>query len=35
MIERASKPTLADLGRAADGQIVVRIDPIAGHELLE
>ena len=33
--ERAGKPTLADAGWAADGQIVVRVDPIADHELLE
>ena len=35
MAKRASKPTLADAGRAADGQIIVRVDPIAGYELLE
>jgi hypothetical protein len=35
MTERASQPTLADAGRAADGQIVVRIDPVAAHQLLE
>jgi hypothetical protein len=35
MAKRASKPTLADAGRTADDQIVVRVDPIAGHELLE
>ena len=35
MAERAGQPTLADAGRAADDQIVVRVDPIAGDELLE
>ena len=33
--ESTSKPTLADAGRAAKDQIVVRIDPIAGGELVE
>ncbi len=33
--ERASKPTFADAGRAAEDQIVVRVDPVAGDELLE
>ena len=33
--ERAGKPTFADAGRAADDQIVVRVDPVAGDELLE
>ena len=33
--ERASQPAFADAGRAADRQIVVRVDPVAGDELLE
>ena len=33
--KRAGKPRLADAGWAADGEIVVRIDPIANNEFLE
>ena len=33
--ERAGEPALADAGRAADDQVLVRVDPVAGDELLE
>jgi len=29
---RASQPALSDAGRSADGQIVVRIDPVAANQ---
>ena len=35
MPEGAGDPAFADAGRAADQQIVVSVDPIAGGELLE
>ncbi len=33
--ERTGEPGFADAGRAADDQIVVRVDPIPGDQLLE
>lgn len=33
--QRAGKPTLTDAGRAADDQIIVIVDPVAGDEPLE
>jgi hypothetical protein len=33
--ESTSKPTFADAGRAAQDQIVVRVDPFAAGELVE
>ena len=33
--ERAGQPTFADARWAADGQIVMRVDPVAGDELDE
>jgi hypothetical protein len=33
--ERTGKPIFVDARRATDGQIVMRVDPIADHEFLE